>query len=101
MTKQELFKRYLIDESHNVWDASIDSFMSVEIYRLMHGGDLPPANDTSVLWVLTFLDKQKDSSWWAKNVMVRKDWGSLYLTAKRMVCLLSDQIVLGEKSILS
>jgi hypothetical protein len=100
MTKQELFKKYSIDESHNVWDNSIDNWMSVEVYRVMHNGELPPPNDTSVKWVTDFLDKQKDMTWWVKNVMSRKDWGSLYLTAKRMVYSLSDQILgaLAEKS---
>ena len=35
MKKQELFDKYSIDESHNVWE-SIDSLMSVEGYRVMH-----------------------------------------------------------------
>ena len=33
MKKQELFDKYSIDESHNVWE-SIDSLMSVEVYRV-------------------------------------------------------------------
>ncbi len=31
--------------------------------------------------------------WWVKNVMSRKDWGSLFLTAKRMVYILSEPIL--------
>lgn len=92
MTKEQLFKKYSIDESHNKWE-SIDSWMSVEIYRLMHNGNLPPSNDMSVNWITEFLDKQNDMAWWVKNVMSHKDWGSLYLTAKRMVYALSDQII--------
>ncbi len=85
MTKEELFKKYSIDESHNVWEL-IDSMMSVEIYRIMHNGNLTPQGDTSIKWLLDFLDKaENDMPWWVKNVMGRKDWGSLYLTAKRMV----------------
>ena len=95
MGKEELFKKYSIDESHNVWQP-IDSRMSVEIYRIMHNGNLPPQNDTSVKWVVDFLDKlDNDREWWVKNVMSRKDWGSLYLTAKRMVCQMSDLILEG------
>lgn len=93
MTKEELFEKYSIDESHNVWE-SIDSWMSVEIYRIMHNGNLPPQDDKSIKWVLDFLDKSKnDMTWWVKNVMSRKDWGSLFLTAKRMVCTLSEPIL--------
>lgn len=29
MTKQELFKKYNIDETHSEWDNSIDNWMSV------------------------------------------------------------------------
>ena len=93
MSKEELFQKYSIDESHDIWE-SIDSWMSVEIYRLMHNGNLPPENDLSTIWILDFLDKpKKDMNWWVKNVMSRKDWGSLYLTAKRMVCTMCDEIL--------
>ncbi len=94
MTKEELFKKYSIDESHNVWDLTIDSWMSVEVYRIMHDGNLPPKNDLSTKWITDFLDKAKnDTKWWVKNVMSRSDWGSLFLTAKRMVCTLHEQIL--------
>jgi hypothetical protein len=93
MTTEELFKKYNINESHNRWE-STDSWMSVEIYRIMHGGNLPPPNDMSTGWILHFLDKSKnDAAWWAKNVMSRSDWGSLYLSAKRMIYTLSEQIL--------
>jgi hypothetical protein len=92
MTKQELFKKYLIDESHNVWDP-IDSWMSIEIFRLMHNGELPQSNDDSVIWITDFLDKKDDMPWWATNVMSREDWSNLYLTAKRMVYSLADNIL--------
>lgn len=93
MTKQELFKKYNIDESHNVWENQIDNWMSIEVYRIMHDGNLPPSNDKTIGWVCDFLDKKEDMSWWVKKVMSRKDWGSLYLTAKRMVCTLADEIL--------
>jgi hypothetical protein len=92
MKREELFKKYFINESHNKWE-SIDSWMSVEIYRIMHDGNLPPSDDKSVKWITGFLDKQKNMDWWVKNVMSRQDWGSLYLTAKRMVYTLSEQIL--------
>lgn len=92
--KRKLFKKYSIDESHNTWDDSIDNWMSVEVYRLMHNGELPDENDLSTKWITGFLDKSiNDMDWWVSNVMSRKDWGSLYLTAKRMVYRYSDQIL--------
>jgi len=93
MTKEELFKKYSIDESHNTWDNQIDNWMSVEVYRIMHGGKLPADNDLSVDWVIRFLDGQDDMRWWATNVMTKPNWGSLYLTAKRMVYKFADQIL--------
>lgn len=93
MTKQELFKKYNINETHSKWNNQIDNWMSVEVYRIMHSDNLPPQNDTSVKWITDFLDKRNDMKWWVKNVMSRPDWGSLFLTAKRLVYSLSEQIV--------
>jgi hypothetical protein len=93
MTKQELFKKYNIDKSHSEWDNQIDDWMSVEVYRVMHDGSLPPQNDTSVKWITDFLDKKNDIKWWVKNVISRSDCGSLFLTAKRLVYSLSEQII--------
>lgn len=92
MTKDELFKKYSIDESHNIWDNSIDNWMSVEVYRVMHNGNLPPNGDMSVDWITEFLDKTDDMIFMSE-LMRRRDWGSLYLTAKRMVYNLSEQIL--------
>ena len=92
MDKQQLFEKYNVDESHNQW-GSIDDWMSVEIYRIMHDGNLPPQEGVSVGWVCDFLDKKDNMKWWVKNVMSRKDWGSLYLTAKRMVYSMADEIL--------
>lgn len=94
MTKEELFKKYSINESHKEWNIMIDNWMSVEVYRVMHNGKLPERDDKSVKWITDFLDKaQNDMKWWVANVMCREDWGSLFLTAKRMVYKLSDQIL--------
>lgn len=93
MTKEELFEKYHIDESHNVWENSIDNWMSIEVFRIMHNGELPPPDNFSVVWVTNFLDKQHDMKWWVKNVMCRKDWGSLYLTSKRMVYQFADELL--------
>lgn len=87
-----MFKKYHIDESHNEWDNGIDNWISVEIYRLMHDGKLPPRGDMSIDWVYKFLDK-KSTEWWFKVVMPHKQFGSLYLTAKRMLYRHSDDIL--------
>jgi len=93
MTKEELFEKYSVDESHINWEPC-DSWFSVEVYRVMHNGNLPPLNDRSFLWVVEFLDKRKnDMPWWVEHVMSRKDWGSLYLTSKRMVYLMHEEIL--------
>jgi len=92
MDKEELFKKYHINKSHDIWENQIDNWMSVEIYRIMHNGDLPQ-NDTSIKWVCDFLDNIDNIEWAKKNVMHRKDWGSLYLTAKRMIYTLASEIL--------
>lgn len=92
MTKQELFKKYSIDESHKTWSNMIDNWMSVEVYRVMHNGELPNSRDSSVTWVTDFLDKTKDMMF-MKELMKREDWGSLFLTAKRMVYRYSEQLL--------
>lgn len=98
MTKDQLFKKYHIDDSHSKWENQIDNWISVEIYRIMHDGSLPLDNDDSVQWITGFLDKQNDMPWWVQNVMSREDFGSLYLTAKRMVYRFADQIITQNQS---
>ena len=93
MTKTELFEKYSIDESHSEWDNLIDNWISVEVYRVMHDGNLPPPNDMSVDYITGYLDKVLNDAAFAKKMMKRKDFGSLFLTAKRMVYSLSDQIL--------
>ena len=92
MTKEDLFKKYSIDETHNEW-VGLDDWMSIEIYRIMHNGELPPPDDMAVDWVTKFLDKKDDMAWWLKNVMSRDDWGSLFLTAKRIIYKFSEQLI--------
>ena len=93
MTKKELFKKYSINKSHNTWADMIDNWMSIEIFRIMHQGRLPTAKDKDILYVLTFLDKFTSNIKFLNELRRRDDFGSLYLTAKRMVCTLSDQIL--------
>ena len=91
MTKNELFEKYHINESHSKWDSQIDNWMSVEIYRIMHDGKLP-GDDTSTKYMTEFLDKTKNDEFMA-NLMTRDDWGSLYLTAKRCIYRHADGIL--------
>lgn len=91
MNKNQLFEKYSIDESHCEWNDQIDNWYSVEVYRIMHGK--LPGEDESIKWVIDFLDKANDMQWWVQNVMSKPNWGSYYLTAKRMVYRHSDQIL--------
>lgn len=94
MTKEELFKKYDINETHSQWDEGIDSWYSVEIYRLMHGGKLPDKEDLSSKYVVDFLDKCKDIKGFMANFMKQNpNWGSYFLTAKRMLYMFSDDIL--------
>lgn len=93
MNKQELFKKYSIDESHNVWDNRIDNWMSVEVYRLMHDGKLPSKDDLSINWVTNFLDKINNTDYGIELMNTRDDFGSLYLTSKRMVYRHHEEIL--------
>lgn len=95
MTKEELFEKYHINESHNVWDNGIDNWMSVEVYRIMHDGNLPPEDDQSTAYVCEFLDKVKEHGVFFLELRKRTpdDFGSLFLTSKRMVYTLADEIL--------
>lgn len=88
-TKEELFKKYGINESHNTWDNAIDNWFSVEIYRRMHDEQLPPPDDMSIAWVLDFLDKTKSPDYFFSL----PNAGSHFLTACRMVYRHADAIL--------
>lgn len=93
MTKQELFEKYEVNESHNVWQGA-DSFYSIELHRLMHDGELPKEGDKSLKWFVELSEKIRDTKWFIQNVInKREDWGSLFLTQKRMIYLLADDIL--------
>lgn len=95
MTKAELFTKYSIDQSHSAWSNHFDNWMSVELYRLMHDGALPPGDDLSTGWIIEFLDKMHDKTTNFSIDLIKKrdDWGSLYLTAKRMIYRHADEIL--------
>lgn len=85
MNKEQLFKNYNIDESHSQWNDMIDNWMSIEVFRVMNGGRLPGPNDLDSRFITDFLDKMKNDSKFFAEIHKRDDWGSLFLTAKRMV----------------
>lgn len=93
MTKQELFKKYSIDESHREWSPVIDNWMSVEVYRVMHDGKLPDRTDMSTKYIMEFYDKFHSDKIFMVEIMKRQDWGSLYLTTKRMIYRYADMIL--------
>jgi hypothetical protein len=95
MNKEELFKKHKIDESHNKWDNQTDDWVSVELYRVMHDGNLPPQGDMSVDWIINFFDKFHTDVNFMNKIMKRKekDWYYLYNTGKRMIYSLSDLIL--------
>ena len=94
MTKEQLFKKYSINESHSKWDNQIDNWISVEIFRLMHEGRLPNEKDIGSKYVINFLDKlMKKKDYAFELITQREDFGSLYLTAKRMIYRFSDNIL--------
>ena len=92
MIKSELFEKYSIDDSHSKWEDHIDNWYSVEIYRVMHNGKLPLKNDLSLKYITDFLDGIKSHKL-TGELIKRRDFGSLFLTAKRLVYTLSDEIL--------
>lgn len=90
MTKKELFKQYQIDESHNKWSNATDNWIAIDIYREMHNGELPgPDKPVEYLYILEFLDKTKDGSYFFSL----QNPGSMFLTAKRSVYRYADEIL--------
>jgi hypothetical protein len=83
-TKQQLFNKYKVDESHSSW-LQMDNFISVDLYRIMNNGNLPE-NDNNLLYVLEFLDNMADVIK-AKEYMIKYPnyWGSYYMIAKKMI----------------
>jgi len=92
MTKQELFKKFNIDESHKEWDSRIDNWMHIEIFRVMHDGRLPNRKDTTVKYILHFAEKLQ-----TRNGLIelskRADFGSIFLTHKRLLYRFADGIL--------
>jgi len=97
MTKDELFKKYKINESHSEWDFRIDNWISIEVFRIMNEGRLPDTEkDVDFSYITKFLDDCFDKKK-MNDLMKRDDFGSLYLTAKRMVYRYHEQILVTNK----
>jgi len=93
MNKEQLFKKYNVNESHNILDNKFDNWFSVEIFRIMHNGELPnQSQDTSLKYILGFADKIRSPKGMIE-LRKREDFGSLYLTSKRLIYKFSEQLI--------
>jgi hypothetical protein len=93
ITKEQLFEKYYVNETHAEWYDQIDNWISVEIFKIMHDGRLPVADDISLKYIIDFANKLQDQKE-VKSLRDRKDFGSLYLTTKRMIYRYIDPILL-------
>lgn len=92
MNKEELFRKYSINESNKELDDRAFNYGCIEIYRIMHNGELPKQDDESVMFCVDFIDKLKNYSFY-REIVIRSDFGILYLTAKKMIYHFADQII--------
>lgn len=92
MTKEELFEKYHVNESHSEWNNNIDNWISVEIFRIMHDGRLPNEKDTSFKYIVDFADKIRSNKGMIE-LRKRDDFGSLYLTSKRLIYKFYEEIL--------
>lgn len=92
-TKRDLFEKYNINETHAEWNDRVDNWTSVEIFRLMHDGRLPGTEDTTLKYIVDFADKFRDNKEVVK-LRDRRDFGSLYLTTKRLIYMHWEGILL-------
>ena len=88
MTKEKLFEKYKINNNHSVWDNVMDDWISIELHRIMHDGEIPKPDDMNLLYVLEFLDKVRSGEINSDNIC-----RNLFLNAKRMVYHHSDEIL--------
>lgn len=92
MTKEKLFKKYNIDETHKEWNNQIDNRISLEIFRIMHNGRLPNEKDASSKYMIDFADKIRSAKGMIE-LRERVDFGNLYLTSKRLIYRFSEEIL--------
>lgn len=93
-TKQGLFKKYGINESHATWE-NIDSWMAVELFRLMNDR-LPNDADNDFIYAMEFLYRVKSDEIFFRKFFSNVHFGSLYLTAKKIIYRFSDDILKNE-----
>ena len=101
LSKQEankLLKKYHLDESHGIWNSLVDNWLSVEVWRKVHNGELPPqdvtieeAEEEALKTPMAFLDNKKLHKKMLKQDAL--DFGRHYLTAKRMLYSAIQKIV--------
>lgn len=92
MTKEQLFEKYNINESHSEWNESIDNWIGVEIFRIMHNGRLPSEDDKSTKYIIEFADYIRSLKGMIE-LRKRSDFGSLYLTSKRIIYKFYEEIL--------
>ncbi len=77
---KKIEKKYGLDESHGTWDAHIDNWYSVEVFRLQTG-KLPIEGDNEKQVFMDFLDNKELHFKLLKDRGI--NFGSIYLSAKR------------------
>ncbi|KAB8153406.1 hypothetical protein EZY14_009240 [Kordia sp. TARA_039_SRF] len=91
----DLLECFKVNQVHHfIWKDAIDNHNSVELYRIMHGGNLPNSNDKSVDWIIELMNKQEDDfQWWADRMMSRSDFEGLFMTLKRMIYCHAEDLI--------
>jgi len=97
MNKQQIFKKYRIDQSHAQWDNTIDNWYSVEIHKIVTG-QLPINIPSSKLKAIKPYTDFLDSAEKYRDKLIKDDpvngplrFGSCYLTSKRMIYRIFEQ----------
>ena len=89
----DILEKYEITDNFGFIDIG-DDWKLVEIYRIMHNGHLPPEDEKhTYLYVLDFLDLQKENKFldWQKEIINKN--GDLFTTAKRFIYTFVQEIL--------
>lgn len=92
MTKEQVIKRYHLDNSHKQWDDMVDNWYSVEAFRQQTGllpNDVNAPTD-SLRVMMDFLDNKELHL----RLLTDKglEFGSMYLSAKRYLMRHIDKL---------
>lgn len=94
LTKEQLFERWFIKSPFaKEWDDVIDNWYSVEVFRFMNDGRLPTEKDTTWQYLIDFMEKKRDKAWLIDQMFMVPNWGSISLTASRLVYRHADLIL--------